>query len=353
MFETVLLGFFFDSLYSLLGIYREDSKCIFKPTAQGYFCKQTDHALLVLENLDPRMVKQRLLPVVAVTDSFMDAFSDVIAHTFCYPAEHGSVFFSVLPSTKLTTVCFPDLAPLTFRLYLLSGQNTSRLPLAIFYHEPFSLRVSTQGKYISPTPSSFSLDGRAGANYFSFEDNLLYVLLHEKEPVEIAASPSLLVAFSIAEAVGEEEEATIPHRLAEFLKVSPGQVRLVQSIPGGESTLKIIASAGKKQYQCPDMAFCTAFRSRQGSEAVQRGPGRSQALQPPQPAGPARVLILELSDPPGHPENELTSDTLKSLATTVINAQQLGDLQRGLGLPVDTLVVTQSALLLPAEANSR
>ncbi|XP_063186731.1 fibrocystin isoform X2 [Chroicocephalus ridibundus] len=340
--------------YLQAGIYRDDSKCIFNPSVQGYFCTQADHALVILENLDPNMSSQRLFPVVAMTDSFMDTFSDVTSHSSCYLADHRSTFFSVLPSTKLTTICFPDLAPLTFRLYLLSGQNATRLPLAIFYNEPLSLRVFVQGKYVSPTPSSFSTNEGAGANYFSFEDNLLYVLLHEKEPVEVVAGLSLLVAFTVTEALGGEDEASVIHRLNDFLKVGHDQVRVVHHVLGGESMLKVIsANASKKKYHCPNMAFCTAFHSRSSSWKVGRGPVSTRALRPSDEAGPSRVLIIELGDPPGHPRNELTSDSLKSLARKIINAHQTGDLQRGLGLPVDSLMVTQPVSLFPAEANNR
>ncbi|XP_027664450.2 fibrocystin isoform X1 [Falco cherrug] len=340
--------------YLQAGIYRDDSMCIFKPSVQGYFCKQADHALVILENLDPGMSSQRLFPVVVMTDSFMDTFSDVTPHTLCNPEEHRSTFFSVLPSTKLTTVCFPDVAPLTFRLYLLSGRNATRLPLAIFYNEPLSLRVFIQGKYVSPTPSSFSTNKGAGTNYFSFEDNLLYVMLHEKEPVEIVADLSLLVAFTVTEAVGEEVEARIIRRLADFLRIGHDQVRAVYHVLGGESMLKVIsANASKKKYHCPNMAFCTAFHSRYGSEKTGRGPVSTRALKPSDAAGPSRVLIIEFGDPPGHPRNESTNDILKTLARMIINTHQTGDLQKGLGLPIDTLMVTQSALLFPAEANNR
>ncbi|XP_065690442.2 fibrocystin [Patagioenas fasciata] len=340
--------------YLRAGIYRDDSKCISKPSVEGYFCKETDHALVILENLDPGMVTQRLFPVVAMTGSFMDTFSEVTWHASCYPEEHHSTIFSVLPSTQLTTICFPNLAPLAFRLYLLSGQNTIRLPLALFYNEPLSLRVFVQGKYISPTPYSFSLNERAGTNYFSFEDNLLYVLLHEKEPVEIVVGLSLLVAFAVTEAVGEEGEANTICRLADFLKVGHDKVRVVQHVLGGESMLKVIsASASKKRYHCPDMTFCTAVHSRSNSQKLRRGSDNVQALQPSDEAGPSRVLIIELGDPPGHQKNELTSESLKSLARTIINSHQSGDLQRGLGLPIDTLMVTQPALVFSAEDSNR
>lgn len=352
MSETI--KFFPISLYSLSGIYRDDTKCLFKPSVQGYFCKQTDHALVILENLDSSVDSQRLFPVITVTGSFMDTFTDETSHSLCHSTEHRSTFFSVLPSTKLTTVCFPDLAPLAFRLHLLSGQNSTRLPLAIFFPEPLSLRVFAQGNYVSPTPSSFSLNAGAGANYFSFEENLLHVLLHEKEPVEIVAGLSLLVAFTLTEAVGEEGEETITRRFADFLKVGHDQVRIVHNVLGSESTLKAIsANASKKRYHCPNMAFCTAFQSRYGPQEEGTQPGSTRALHPPGGAGPSRVLIIEIGDLPGHPRHELTSDSLKSLARTIINTHQTGDLQSGLGLPIDTLMVTQSALLSTGEGNSR
>lgn len=352
MSETI--KFFPISLYSLSGIYRDDTKCLFKPSVQGYFCKQTDHALVILENLDSNVDSQRLFPVITVTGSFMDTFTDETSHSLCHSTEHRSTFFSVLPSTKLTTVCFPDLAPLAFRLHLLSGQNSTRLPLAIFFPEPLSLRVFAQGNYVSPTPSSFSLNAGAGANYFSFEENLLHVLLHEKEPVEIVAGLSLLVAFTLTEAVGEEGEETITRQFADFLKVGHDQVRIVHNVLGSESTLKAIsANASKKRYHCPNMAFCTAFQSRYGPQEEGTQPGSTRALHPPGGAGPSRVLIIEIGDLPGHPRHELTSNSLKSLARTIINTHQTGDLQSGLGLPIDTLMVTRSALLSTGEGNSR
>ncbi|OXB78628.1 UNVERIFIED_CONTAM: hypothetical protein H355_010108 [Colinus virginianus] len=341
---------------AVTGIYRDDSKCIFKPSIQGYFCKQADYALVILENLDTHMVNQELFPVVAVTGSFMDTFSDGASHASCRSAEHPSALFSVLPTTKLTRVCFPDLAPLIFRLYLLSGLNSTRLPLAIFYNEPLSLHVFIDGKYISPTPSSFSWNEGAGTNYFSFEDNLLYVLLHEKEPVEIVTGLSLHVAFTVTEATGEEGEANIVHQLADFLQIGHDQVRVVHRVLGGESMLEVISdNASKKKFHCPNMTFCTTYHSRSGSQNLGRRAASTQVLQPSDAAGPSKVLIIEFGDPPGHQRKEfkhsLTIDSLKSLARAIINAHQTGDLQKVLGLPVETLMVNQPDLLFSGRDN--
>ncbi|NWX85156.1 PKHD1 protein, partial [Nothoprocta pentlandii] len=342
--------------YAQTGIYREDGKCIFNPSVQGYFCKQTAHALVILENLDPNRVNQRLSPVVALTDSFMDTFSDVTSNAGCYPTEHPPAFSAVLPSNKLTTVCFSDLPPLTFRLYLLSGQNSTKFPLAIFYNEPLSLRVFIQGKYVSPTLSSFSLNEGLGANYFNFENNLLYVLLHEEEPVEIVTGLSLHIAFCVPETTGEEGETNIISRLADFLQVAHDQIRIVYRVLGDENTLKVISSnVSKRRYHCPNMTFCTASHTRPGSQGVRRRSVRSRTLNLSARAVPSKVLVIELGDPPGHARNEfhhsLTIDGLKSWARTIIITHQTGDLQKGLDLPVDALMVAQPSFLSPEGDN--
>uniref|UniRef100_A0A8C3TE47 PKHD1 ciliary IPT domain containing fibrocystin/polyductin n=1 Tax=Chelydra serpentina TaxID=8475 RepID=A0A8C3TE47_CHESE len=337
------------------GIYREDTKCIYKPSTQGYFCKDTDHALVILESLDTEADRRRSSPVVSVTGSFVEAFSSGVSHVPCCPSEHPRAFYSVLPSNKLTKVCFAGLTPSSLRLRLTSGQNSTRLLIAIFYNEPRSLHVFMNGNYIPPASSSssaFLTNAMAGAHSFSFENNLLYVLLHGDDPIEIYTSFSLHAAFTIAETIGEEGQRRVVHHLADFLQIGHDHVRIVQSASGSESTLKVIAdNVGKRRRQCPPITSCTAFCSRVGWEKTRTGAASSWVLQSSHVATPLRVLIFEIGDPPGLFRNKLvpslSSDRLKSLASTVINAQQTGDLQRALELPIDTLMVTQSALSSP------
>ncbi|XP_044864776.1 fibrocystin [Mauremys mutica] len=337
------------------GIYREDTKCIYKPSMQGYFCKDTDHALVILESLDTEADGRRSSPVVSVTGSFVEAFSSGVSHVSCCPSEHPRAFYSVLPSNKLTKVCFAGLTPPSLRLRLIGGQNSTRLLIAIFYDEPRSLYVFMNGNYIplaSSSSSAFLTNAMAGAHSFSFENNLLYVLLHGDDPIEIYTSFSLHAAFTIAETIGEEGQRRVVHRLADFLQIGRDHVRIVQSASGSESTLKVISdNVGKRRRECPPMTSCTAFCCRAGWEKTRTGAANVWVLQSSHAATPLRVLIIEIGEPPGLFRNKLvpsfSSDRLKSLASTVINAQQIGDLQRALELPIDTLMVTQSFLSSP------
>uniref|UniRef100_A0A674ISS1 PKHD1 ciliary IPT domain containing fibrocystin/polyductin n=1 Tax=Terrapene triunguis TaxID=2587831 RepID=A0A674ISS1_9SAUR len=337
------------------GIYREDTKCIYKPSTQGYFCKDTDHALVILESLDTEADGRTSSPVVSVTGSFVEAFSSGVSRVSCCPSEHPPAFYSVLPSNKLTKVCFTGLTPPSLRLRLISGQNSTRLLIAIFYDEPRSLHVFMNGNYIplaSSSSSAFLTNAMAGAHSFSFENNLLYILLHGDDPIEIYTSFSLHAAFTIAETIGEEGQRRVVHRLADFLQIGRDYVRIVQSASGSESTLKVISdNVGKRTRECPPMTPCTAFSSRAGWEKTRTGAASVWVLQSSHAATPLRVLIIEIGEPPGLFRNKLVpsllSDRLKSLASTVINAQQTGDLQRVLELPIDTLMVTQSALSSP------
>uniref|UniRef100_A0A8C0G053 PKHD1 ciliary IPT domain containing fibrocystin/polyductin n=1 Tax=Chelonoidis abingdonii TaxID=106734 RepID=A0A8C0G053_CHEAB len=337
------------------GIYREDTKCIYKPSTQGYFCKDTDHALVILESLDTEADGRRSSPMVSVTDNFVEAFSSGVSHVSCCPSGHPRAFYSVLPSNKLTKVCFAGLTPPSLRLRLISGQNSTRLLIAIFYDEPRSLHVFMNGNYIplaSSSSSTFLTNAMAGTHSFSFDNNLLYILLHGDDPIEIYTSFSLHTAFTIAETVGEEGQRRVVHRLADFLQIGRDYVRIVQCVSGSETTLKVISdNVGKRRRECSPMTSCTAFCSRAGWEKTRTGAASLWGLQSSHAATPLRVLIIEIGEPPGLFRNKLvpslSSDRLKSLASTVINAQQIGDLQRALELPIDTLMVTQSALSSP------
>ncbi|XP_075779467.1 fibrocystin isoform X12 [Pelodiscus sinensis] len=339
------------------GIYRDDTKCIFKPTTRGYYCKDTDHALVILESLDSATERRRPSSVVSVTGSFVEAFSSEVLHESCCPSDHPQAFYSVLSSNRLTKVCFTCLTPPTLRLRLISGQNSTRLLIAIFYDEPRSSQVFIKGNYIplvSSSSSSFSTNAMAGTHYFSFENNLLYILLHGDDPIEIHTGFSLHAAFTISETIGEEGQRRVVHRLADFLQIGHDDVRIVQSASGSENTLKVIAdNVSKRSRQCPPVTSCSAFCNRAVWGKTQTGAASMRVLQPSQSAAPLRVLIIEIGEAPGLLRNEHVpswpSDRLKSLASAIINAQQVGDLQQALELPIDTLMVTQSALSSPLE----
>uniref|UniRef100_A0A8C8SGU1 PKHD1 ciliary IPT domain containing fibrocystin/polyductin n=1 Tax=Pelusios castaneus TaxID=367368 RepID=A0A8C8SGU1_9SAUR len=340
-------------------IYREDTKCIYKPSTQGYFCKDADYALMILESLDADSAGRKSSPVVSMTGSFVETFSSAFSYISSCPSEHPQAFYSVLPSNKLTKVCFAGLTPLALRLHLISGQNSTRLLIAIFFDELRSLHVFVKGNYTplaSSSSSSFLPNAMSGTHYFSFENNLLYILLHGEDPIDIYTSYSLHAAFTVTETIGEEGQRRVVHRLADFLQIGHDQVRIVHSTPGSESTLKVISdNVGKRRRQCPGMTSCTAFCNRAGWEKTWTGAASVRALQPSRMATTLRVLIIEIGTPLGLLRNKLvstlSSDRLKRLASTIINAQQIGDLQRALELPIDTLMVTQSASSLPEGRN--
>ncbi|XP_074847514.1 fibrocystin isoform X4 [Carettochelys insculpta] len=337
------------------GIYREDTKCIYKPSTQGYFCKDTDHGLVILENLDSAADKIIQSPVVSVTGTFVEAFSTEASPVSCCLSEYPQVYYSVLSTNRLPKVCFAGPTPLTLRLRLISGENSTRMLIAVFYDEPRSIHVFFRGNYIplsSSSSTAFLTNASAGAHYFNFENNLLYVLLHGDDPVEIYTSFALHAAFTIPETIGEEGQKRVVLRLADFLKIEHSYVRIVQSVPGTASMLKVISdNIGKRHHQCPPMTSCTAFCNRAGWEKSHTGAASIHVLQPSHMATPLRALIIEIGDAPdpfrAKLAPSLSSSRLKGLASTVINAQQTGYLQKALELPIDMLMVTQSALSSP------
>ncbi|XP_060113453.1 fibrocystin-like [Heteronotia binoei] len=292
-----------------------------------------------------------------MTGTFVDIFSDAISSP--HASKHSSVFYSILPSNQLSKICFATAVTPSLKLYVNSGNNATRILVAIFYDAPRSFRVFAKGKYISPVLSSSipsSANAITGTNSFNFQENLLYVTISQEDPVEIYVQNSLHVAFTIAETIGVEIQAMVIERLVDFLQIGHSQIRTVHDSSGSEDTLKIIAdNTTKKKHQCSTMKSCMFTHHGVGQQRDLIGStGSSQRSLW---GTGLRVLILEISDPPSFPNDNLvssfSSERLNSLANILVNAQQVGELQRAIQLPVDSLVVTVFATSTPAEGNSR
>uniref|UniRef100_A0A670II21 PKHD1 ciliary IPT domain containing fibrocystin/polyductin n=1 Tax=Podarcis muralis TaxID=64176 RepID=A0A670II21_PODMU len=338
------------------GIYREDRKCIYKPSSNVYFCRETYYTVVILESTETDASNWKPSPPVLVTDTFIDTFSEATSRGSCCATEHSPTFYSILPLSKLSKICFNGPVPWSLRLHLNSGHNATRILLAIFYDQPRSFRVFVKGNYMPPVlsfPRPSLANAVSGTNYFSFHENLLYVAIHWDEPIEIHTYNSLHVAFTIAEA-----EAAVIQRLAIFLQIGWDQIRTVLNSSGSESTLNTIAdNATKRKHQCPPMNSCLFIHHRASQQKTQTGSAVLGGLLPPHSFTGLRVLILEISDPLQFRRSKLASsfsgDRLTSLANTLINAQQTGELQHALKISVDTLVVMVSATSVPADGSSR
>uniref|UniRef100_A0ACB8GEL4 Uncharacterized protein n=1 Tax=Sphaerodactylus townsendi TaxID=933632 RepID=A0ACB8GEL4_9SAUR len=313
--------------------------------------------MVILESISNDPTPRKLPPPVLVTGTFVDNFSEAISS--CRAFEHASVFYSILPSNKVSKICFAGPVAKSLKLYLSAGHNATRILLAVFYDEPRSFRVFVKGKYISPALSPFnpsSANAPTGTHYFNFQENLLYVAVCQEDPVEIHTQNSLHIAFTIVETSRAEVQPILIQHLANFLQIGHSQVRMVHNSKGSENTLKVIADhTSKQKHQCSTMKSCMFTNRRAGQEKTLINPMGSS--QPSLPGPSLRVLVLEISDPPSFPSDHLTSsfssERLNGLAEILVNALQVGELQQVLGVPVDTLVVTVSTSPTPAERNSR
>ncbi|XP_039201120.1 fibrocystin-like isoform X2 [Crotalus tigris] len=337
------------------GIYREEGKCILKPLSNVYFCKETDHAMVILESMDTDFDHRNFSPPLLITSTFVDPFSKATTQgSFC-SKERPVIFYSILPSNSLSKICFAGPVPWSLRLYFNGGHDIARTLLAIFYDEPRSFHVFVKENPIQPVLSFSSLfwkNAATGTNYFNFQENLLYVAVHWGEPIEIHTHSSLHIAFTISENMGEKAQAMLIQQLASFLQIGQDEIRAVSSTSGNEDTLRIIAdNSMKRKYQCPPESLCLFTHHSTSQQNTQ------ESLHPSHVMHGLRVLILEISDPLHFLKHKLafsnSSVRLNSLASTLIDAQQTGTLQRILRLPVDSLVVMVSSASVPTTENSR
>ncbi|XP_022437810.1 fibrocystin isoform X5 [Delphinapterus leucas] len=343
--EAEWTGSFFNT-----GTFRDEQKCTYRSLIQGYICKQTDQVILILDSADATWAMQKLYPVVSVTSGFVDTFSSVNANTPCSTSGSVSAFYSILPTKEITKVCFVDQTPQVLRFFLLGNKSTSKLLLAVFYHELQSPNVFLGERFITPTQvrsTSSLLNGSIGANYFSIMDNLLYVVLQGEEPIEIRSGVSIHLALTVMFSVLEKGwEMMTLERLTDFLQVSQDQIRFIHEMPGNEATLKAMADRrAKRKRNCPTVTC--ASHGRVGQRRLLMMEMSSYRVLPPTTMETiSKVMVVEIGDLPAVRNTgvipSLSSNKLQTLAHQVITAQQTGVLENVLNMTIGALLVTQS-----------
>lgn len=317
---------------------------------QGYICKQTDQVILILDSADATWAMQKLYPVVSVTSGFVDTFSSVNANTPCSTSGSVSAFYSILPTKEITKVCFVDQTPQVLRFFLLGNKSTSKLLLAVFYHELQSPNVFLGERFITPTQvqsTSSLLNGSIGANYFSIMDNLLYVVLQGEEPIEIRSGVSIHLALTVMFSVLEKGwEMMTLERLTDFLQVSQDQIRFIHEMPGNEATLKAMADRrAKRKRNCPTVTCASHDRVGQ-RRLLMMEMSSYRVLLPTTMETISKVMVVEIGDLPAVRNTgvipSLSSNKLQTLAHQVITAQQTGVLENVLNMTIGALLVTQS-----------
>ncbi|XP_055986612.1 fibrocystin [Sorex fumeus] len=332
------------------GTFREEQKCTYRYEMHGYICKQTDQVVLILDNTNVIWQVQKFYPVVSVTDGFVDTFSSANTNAPCFSSGSASTFYSLLPTGKITKVCFADQTPQVLRFFLVGNKNNTKLLLAIFYHELQSPHVFLGEHMISPTPVqpiSSLLNGSIGANYFDIIDNLFYVVLQGEEPIEIHSGVSIHLALTVLfSALEKGWELLLLERLTDFLQVSQSQIRIIQELPGNKATLKAIAdSKAKRKRNCPTVT-CSGYYGL-GQRRPLTMDMSSYRMSPPNTTESiSTVIIVEIGDLPVRRMtgsiSSLSMDKLQILAQKIICAQQTGMLDNVLNMNIGALLVTHS-----------
>ncbi|XP_004674090.1 PREDICTED: fibrocystin [Condylura cristata] len=332
------------------GTFREEQKCTYRSVIQGYICKQTDHVTLILDKTDATWPMQKFYPVVSVTGDFVDTFSSVNANTPCSIPGSISTFYSIIPTRKITKVCFVDQTPQVLRFFLLGNKSGSKLLLAIFYHELQSPHVFLGESFIPPTvvqSTSSLLDESTGANYFDIMDNLLYVVLQGEEPIEVRSGVSMHLVLTAMFTVPETGlEVAILQRLTEFLQVTPYQIRIIHEMPGNKATLKAIANnKAKRKRNCPTVT-CGSFYGVGHRKPLMMEMNSYRTPLSTTVETISKVMVIEVGDLPTVRTSglipSLSSNKLENLAYQVITAQQNGVLEDVLNMTIEALLVTQS-----------
>uniref|UniRef100_G3U5N5 Uncharacterized protein n=1 Tax=Loxodonta africana TaxID=9785 RepID=G3U5N5_LOXAF len=179
-------------------------------------------------------------------------------------------------------------------------------------------------------------------------DNLLYVVLQGKEPIEIRSGVSIHLAFTVMFSVVEKEwETVILQRLTDFLQIGQDQIRIIHEMPGNEETIRAIAdSRAKRIRNCPTVTCASHYRrvSQRRPLMIQTSSYRVEPTTTVETI--SKVIVIEIGDLPIVRNTGLTpslsSNKLQNLVHQLITAQQTGVLESVLNVTIGTLMVTQS-----------
>ncbi|XP_072266169.1 fibrocystin-like [Pyxicephalus adspersus] len=233
------------------GIYRTDSLCTYKSNSQAHMCHQMDLSVLILKNLFTPV--EPIGPILAITDHFAQVFiSGGMTKDQCCNIPNQKTFYSILPANKITKVCFTGSTPKALRLQLHGAFNFTKLVLAIFYDIPASFYIVSRRERYSTVLYDIApefQEQEPGSSFFSFRENLLYVILKGDEPLEVWTDPSVHLFFYVAQGTGTDQ---LSLKLAIFLGIDPTQVKLLQTLQGQASNVQTITDTySKRKRHCP------------------------------------------------------------------------------------------------------
>ncbi|XP_069830385.1 fibrocystin [Dendropsophus ebraccatus] len=322
-----------------VGIYKKDDLCSYKLESQAHICQQIDHTVVILEVISD--ISEPFSPVLSITNNFVQVFvSGQNPQDTCCD-KTSKTFYSILPAKKVSKVCFSGPTPKAIRLRLNGGQNSTKLILALFYDVPHSFYIVWRGrKYSTIFYDSEAKLQSSDQSYFSFQDNLLYIVLQGDEPVEVWTNLSIHLFFYVALGANKDFHNQLPLQLATFLGIDPSQVTVVKNLQGRAETLEaMMDNRAKHKKHCPKVneERLRVKRQSEPTHKVDHVRHRQEDL--------IEVLIVEIHDivSPGESATaaDITYGNLKNIATNIIGTLQTGELEKALPMHIDSLMVIE------------
>ncbi|XP_077345145.1 fibrocystin isoform X2 [Lithobates pipiens] len=328
------------------GIYRTEGQCTYKSNSQAHMCHQTDLSVVILENIitpvDP------IGPILAITDHFAQVFvSGGTTQDQCCNITSHKTFYAILPANKMTKVCFTGTTPRALKLQLHGAQNSTKLVLALFYDIPDSFYIVSGGERYSTVLYDIAPDfqhQKHGSSFFSFRENLLYVILQGDEPLEIWTKLSVHLFFYVVEGTRTDPYNQLGLKLAHFLSIDPSQVRVLQIFQGQASTLKTITdNYSKRKRHCPSIIQKQRRVRRHSGTNVKDIDRKKIHRQESQ----LELLIVEIDEPnvlsPTNTSKRIgmssTQMDLQNISNSIINGLQTGELEKTFSVQIDYMMV--------------
>ncbi|XP_071946075.1 fibrocystin-L-like [Antedon mediterranea] len=237
-------------------------KCEWNADWNAYKCHQLDHAMMIIESMDPDTEVRRLSPIAMCSEDTVDLINGPQDHGWCHGytcQERISTFMSIVATGKTYEMYMSSTNPQHLRLHLLNSNDDQKVVVGIWYANPQRLDVYHQGRYVMPNNGGTDRSGSFiwvdkdpnlpddqfqpkptsniyGGNYFDRERQTLWVLVRGGDSVDIITTPVVMVAIGVpAVSVDDFFEENLVQNLANLLGISSDRIRVVDVIREGST----------------------------------------------------------------------------------------------------------------------
>ncbi|CAF0939901.1 unnamed protein product, partial [Brachionus calyciflorus] len=243
------------SLYSNLGIVREEDKCSYKSAWQAYECNDINHKMLLIESMDPDTESRRLSPVAIISDNkYLDLINGPQDHGWCFGytcQKRVSSFMAIVAGSRSYDIFLSSSPPKQLRFRLINSDPNFKIRISMCYFSSNRIDVYKNDSFVLPTNGYYeegkmkfnvttnNLDlfmptvlSKSGTNLVVRDHRKVYATLTGSDYLDFKMAAVVVLKFGVSSITPEAffEEKTLVKNFADLLGIDASRIRQVNII---------------------------------------------------------------------------------------------------------------------------